>query len=235
MLCAVDSCKPEKGFTLVEMMVAMVIALVLILGLFAAFQSQYGQFKYQNKRVDATQDLELGIRFIVDDLRLALQGAESITIANNASAPNETTDVNFKVWSEDTSLDWPDLATAQTNKFKAARHYQYDAANKVLNYDRNTIGGDAPVAILGDVTYFKVFADTPGVSPAGYADAPPGLPSRNVLNASGDTITVSGYTILIEMKVDAASKIGQKVDVKGNATTDKRIWRYAQIYPMAAL
>lgn len=233
----VNKMRSERGFTLIEMMVTVVIAMVLLAGLLLAFQSQYGEYKYQNKRVDAAQDLELGIRFMADDLRLALRGTEVITITNNASSPNETTDLVFKVWSEDTTLEWGSLSDAQAQKFKAVRHYQYDRANRSLKYDRNTFGGDSPVEMLPNVTYFKVFTDTAGVTPSGYEGAPPGLPATTVINENGDIISVSGYTILIEMSVNAAAKNAQKKDVRGNATTgtDRRIWRYVQIYPMAAI
>ena len=247
----------ERGFTLVELLVTTVIALVVLGGLLMTFQSQYGEYKYQNKRIDAVQDMELTLNFIAEDLRGALHSSattavnpvETNAFANGTAA---TTDLYFSVWEPDAAYT-PAPGTQQ-----ARRRYHYDAVNRRLCYDRSILppGTDNTLAagvcnvnqeVLRDVTFFKVFQDAVGVSnsatPRGGFTAsgiPDALPSWTVNDMGSATVSVPAYTILIEVAVNAGYKGGSFLDVngvnvKGTSDPRKRIWRYVQVHPKSAI
>jgi len=221
----------ERGFTLIEFMVAIVVALVLLAGLVASFTQQNSEYRYRNKRIDSAQDLEFVIRFVADDIRSALvmtsSPANPVTITPSAGV-GVTTDVRFTVWDEN--------ASGVPASKRAVRHYIYDAANGVLRYDRNDPAGTQPGSrILDHVTFFKVFNDSV-TARGGFTGIPAPLPSINLPDppATG----VPGYTILIEVEVDAGYKEGSFVDVRGNnvgVSGHKRIWRYVQVYPRTSV
>jgi len=237
----------ERGFTLVELLVTTVIALIVLGGLLMAFQSQYGEYKYQNKRVDAAQDVEFTMSFIADDLRGALHSSGIVAgpAETNAFAGTAASSIlTFWVW---------DTAEAGLNAttMLAKRKYSYDSVRQELGYDRAIATQDtASVAtaladtsanndILRNVTFFKVFMD--GVTPrGGFAGIPNALSSWNVNDGNDIPVSVPAYTILIEVAVDAGYKKGSFKDVKGvdvRTTADKRkrMWRYIQVHPKSAI
>lgn len=241
----------EQGFTLIELLVTMLIALVILAGLVANFTEQSREYKYQMKRLDAVQDLEFVIKYMAEDLRSALWSDPSVAAAtvdpnpvetNSFAGTAATTDLTFWVW--DNAVSGTDANTEL-----AERQYHWDSANKVLQYDRiittkSVTGVDTAQAVslsdmLPNVTFFKVFKDDT-TSRAGFSDIPTALPDKTLSDAEGNPVTVPGYTILIEVAVDAGYKEGSFLDVKGvdvRTTTDKRkrVWRYVQVYPMSLM
>ncbi|RME56777.1 hypothetical protein D6779_10000 [Candidatus Parcubacteria bacterium] len=220
----------ENGFTLVELLVTLVIAMVIMAGLMATFVQQNSEYKYQNKRIDAVQDLEFGIRFIADDIRSALVDAANPTAPlaiTNDVVDGYTSDLSFTVWDE--------LAGDPYTK-RATRHYIYDGTNKILKYDRHDPSlTSTGKEILSNVTYFKVFNDSVD-SRAGFTGIPTALPPVNLPDPAADN--VPGYTILIEIEVDAGYKEGSFIDVRGNnvgISGHKRVWRYVQVHPKTSV
>ncbi len=241
--------KNEAGLTLVELLVAMVVAMVVLAGLLLTFTQQYGEYKHQSKRVDAVQDLEFAITFVADDLRSALHGMGLDPVETNGfgSRTAATGDLRFWVWETNAAYS-PDANQ------RARRRYHYDAANETLCYDRQVaVGADDTVTasgscqvdseVLRNVTFFKVFQDSTTPRDA-FGDIPAALPSLNIRNVSDPinrSMSVPAYTILIEVAVDAGYKKGSFVDVLGNDQRPgvgdgrKRVWRYVQVQPQVAL
>jgi len=231
----------ESGFTLIELLVSTVIALIVLAGLLVSFQSQYSEYKYQNKRVDAAQDMEFSLSFIVEDLQAALVRSPVGEVDPNPVENNNfvgvapTSTLTFWVW---------DPAEAGVDPYSkvAQRKYQYvyHAGEKrmVLGYDRIVNTKDAAGVVtaladtsswlsnevMSDVTFFKVFKDDVDVaSRASFTGIPVPLARRVIapagmadLNNPPATFTVPSYTILIEVGVDAGYKNGSFTDVLGN-------------------
>ncbi|MDQ6956117.1 MAG: hypothetical protein Q9M21_02860 [Mariprofundaceae bacterium] len=236
----------SEGFSLIELLVTVVIARIILGGLLFSFSSQNTEYKYQNKRIDAVQDLEFSIRFIADDLRRSLFSAAVQPVENAAFAGTAgTTLLTFWAWAPG-ETDGVGAVDATTKR--AQRKYVWSSANKSLRYDRmvNTNVAGAVVArgdntttaageMLPNVTFFKVFKDDVDVpSRASFANIPAPMPALTVLDSGGNAIAVPGYTILIEIEVVAGYNKGVRQDARGNTTTTKRVWRYVQIYPQAA-
>jgi Tfp pilus assembly protein PilV len=220
----------EKGFTLIEVMITMVVAMVILGGLLLSFLSQNSEYKYQNSRINTVQDLEFGLKFIAEDLRSALVGGQDVNIVNAAS-PYATTVFDFYVWSTE---------DASSANGRAHRKYEFsNDASHILKYDREINPTDNPAEILTHVTFFKVFNDgDSGVAEhdrGGFSGMPSALADISLADPAGTVAGYPGYTILIEIEVDASSKHGSLVDVRDQPTTTKRVWRYAQVYPMSAV
>jgi type II secretory pathway pseudopilin PulG len=238
-MCTQPKLQKQQGFTLVEVMISIVVAMVVLAGLMLTFTNQSNQYQYQNKRVDSSQDLEFAIKYIARDLRSALiGGATSVIITDNAAPNPYTQTLTFKVWDSVKAAGVPANKppfSAESQRGIVTRTYNYNAGLKSLRYDRES-STISYREILPHVTFFKVFDDA--VTPrAGYT----GIPAAQ-LNiwipdpAKPNTLLpASGYTILIEAEVQASYKGGSLKDVRGNAVTTKRIWRYAQVYTMAAV
>ena len=237
----------DSGFTLIEVMLTLVVAMLVLGGLFLNFLSQSSEYKFQDKRVDTTQDLEFAIRFIADDLQAALVlntssdlgGVDAASVAHGASVDGYSTRwLSFPVWDTVESVN---LST-----FRAKRCYVYYEG--MIRYDRDEGGcsaatvKNAAAAILGEtlngqrgmqVTYFRIFKDdSADLGRALYANIPPPLPVKKVRDAKNNVYYMPGYTILIELEVDSTSE-GALKDVLRQAVTNgkKRIWRYMQVYP----
>jgi len=240
----------ERGFTLIEVMLTLVIAMVILGGLLLNFTSQSTQYKYQNKRGDAVQDLEFTLRFIARDIRQALvsssglevtgAGAASIQFDGSGTLPSSW--LSMKVW---------DNAANDANTKQAIRCYRYRGGTGTattlwkLYFNRDkatcsaTIGLTGFDAVLGEVqgmrvTHFRVFRDgAVNDGRVNYTGAPAPLPPKQVYDASGSPFFIPAFTILMEIEIDAANK-GSGKDVVGTTLavgSKKRIWRYVQVYP----
>jgi len=225
----------EKGFSLIEVLVTMVIAMVVLGGLLLTFTQQNTEYKYQNKRIDAVQDLEFGIKFIAEDLRSALIDQNGvnplISWTDDIGTDPYTAVLNFTVWDNAT-------AGVPANR-RALRRYAYDGTG-TLSYDRHSGGGSALAPMLSNVTFFKIFADNdPGTFPRGnFLDIPGLLPSRSVIGPNASVVNMPGLTVLIEIAVDAGYKEGSFKNVLGvdvGVAGKKRVWRYIQVHPMSVV
>ena len=240
----------ERGFTLIELMITLVIAMVILGGLLLNFTSQSTQYKYQNRRGDAVQDLEFTLRFIARDIQSSLISASSLeatgagvaSVKFDGSASSPSTWLSMNVW---------DNAATAANNFQAVRCYRYRAGTGTastlwkLYFNRDNAACSATIALTGfdpvlgestgmRVTQFRIFRDgAAGDGRANYTDVPPALPSKVVSDVQGNVVNVPAFTVLLEIEIDAANK-GSAVDVLGAVLpvgSKRRIWRYVQVYP----
>jgi len=90
---------PEAGFTLIEVMAAMVIFIIAMTAVFATFISQQKSFTTQSRVAEIQQNLREGVEFIMRDIRMAGYGIPpppdnvtiNVTIPNNVVAAGVTT------------------------------------------------------------------------------------------------------------------------------------------------
>ncbi|WP_038246753.1 prepilin-type N-terminal cleavage/methylation domain-containing protein [Ghiorsea bivora] len=240
----------ERGFTLIELMITLVIAMVILGGLLLNFTSQSTQYKYQGKRGDAVQDLEFTLRFIARDIQGALISASSLeasgagvaSIKFDGSATSSSTWLSMNVW---------DNSASAANDYQAVRCYRYRGGTGTastqwkLYFNRDNSACSATVGLVGfdpvlgettgmRVTNFRVFRDgATGDGRASYSGVPPALPPKFVGDVQGNTYNIPAFTVLLEIEIDAANK-GAVVDVLGAALpagSKRRIWRYVQVYP----
>jgi type II secretory pathway pseudopilin PulG len=244
-----DMNNKSAGFTLVEVMVTLVIAMVILGGLLANFMSQSSQYKFQDKRVDASQDLEFAIRYIANDLQSALVspsaieigGAVSREITGLSGGSTASSFLSFVVWDEANGTA-PDFQVRRCYRFDAGMvKYDVDAATCVAGTVINNSGaivGEVGSGLRGlKVTHFRVFQDgLNDADRANYTSIPAALPTKIFRNFNNDQFDMPAFTVLLEVEIDAVIK-GSVTDVLGNAVTKgkRRIWRYIQVYPSVVL
>jgi len=169
-----------RGFTLVEVMITLVIAMIILAGLLLNFMSQSKTYKFINKKVDASQDLEFAMKFIGNDLKSALvsinaplvsTGTDALTVSfDGVGIGGNSSYLSFVIWD----------ATASAPDFRTRRCYVYDNASSgswMVKFKRSAAinGGcvsgtsvSSTGALIGEdnsaksglkVTQFRVFQD----------------------------------------------------------------------------
>lgn len=112
----------SKGFTLIEVLIAMAIAGIVMTAIYAIFISSNRSYRTQDSVADAQQRVRVGIDFIAHDLRLA--GLDPL----GANARIENATATNLVLSAD--LDINGVIDAPLNQERVT--YDYDAASRTL-------------------------------------------------------------------------------------------------------
>jgi len=82
---------PEAGFSLVEVMAAMIILAIAMTAVFATFTSQQKSFTTQSRVAEMQQNLRQAVEYVSRDIRLAGYGIPgNVTIPNNIIAAGVT-------------------------------------------------------------------------------------------------------------------------------------------------
>jgi type IV pilus assembly protein PilW len=82
---------PEAGFSLVEVMAALVILAIALTAVFATFISQQKSFTVQNRVAEMQQNLRQAVEYISRDIRLAGYGIpDNVTVPGTANAAGIT-------------------------------------------------------------------------------------------------------------------------------------------------
>jgi type IV pilus assembly protein PilW len=82
---------PEAGFSLVEVMAALVILAIALTAVFATFISQQKSFTVQNRVAEMQQNLRQAVEYMSRDVRMAGYGIpDNVTIPNNVVAAGVT-------------------------------------------------------------------------------------------------------------------------------------------------
>ena len=216
----------EGGFTLIELMVAMLVTLVILGALVLIFRTQYGVYKFQHRKADAVQDAEIVLDMLRDDIGNALMRSGIPLLLDIRPKPpkSPTTDLLVMLWEPDLGF-WASQAQAAAAAYRAIRHYRFVPAAKSLRLDRNVKdGNDRPVEILGNVAFFQVWPANRPPSCAGgvgYRDAPP-APANPVQAANT-------YVVLLELEVPVGTRAGVKRDHCNRPTRTPRVLRYIQV------
>lgn len=102
--------KKERGFTLVELLVAMVISLILMGGIYSAYYTQQKSATNQEQTTEMRQDLRAGLDLMANDIRMAgfdpthsahagfvTATASSVTFTYDLNGNGNTTDPNESI------------------------------------------------------------------------------------------------------------------------------------------
>jgi len=111
-----------RGFTLIEILVTLVIAMVVMTAIFAIFVSSNRNYRTQDSAADAQQRVRIGIDFMVEDVRQA--GLDPTGSGNFGLEVYTPTKLRF-------TADM-DLDGVVDNANLERVTYEYDAANQRL-------------------------------------------------------------------------------------------------------
>ena len=114
----------EKGFTLVELLIAMAISGVIMAGVYAAFKSQQDSYLAQEQVAEMQQNIRAGLYIMVTDLRMA--GYDPTSTAGSGITVAKSGQISF------TLDENGDGDTSDTNE---AFDYGFTPATSNSNYD----------------------------------------------------------------------------------------------------
>lgn len=157
----------DQGFTIVELMIAMVVSLLALGAIYSTFQSQHKSYQVQQETADMHQNIRAAMYYTQREIRMA--GCNPLGIANARIITANATKINF---TEDvvgnTPGSDPDGATDDPNEDIT---YSLDANKNLM---RDTGGGNQVVAKNIDALDFVYLdgASPPNVLNPGGSDVP---------------------------------------------------------------
>jgi type IV pilus assembly protein PilW len=91
----------KRGFTLVELMVAMAISLLVIGSIYSVYRSQQKSYLVQEQVAAMQQNLRAGMTMLTRDIRMAGYNPPSSTLASaGITEPLNSTDITFTRWDD---------------------------------------------------------------------------------------------------------------------------------------
>lgn len=136
MCCSTEN--GERGFTLVELLIAMALALIIIGALSSAFVSQRRTYAVQEEVSEMIQGARAAMDMIGQEVKMAGFNPSGATIVG---APYSTSQLEIRA---DLNGDGETDGTASNDDTNEEIIYTYDSTNKQI--DRNTGGGAQPLA-----------------------------------------------------------------------------------------
>jgi len=215
--------EPEKGFSLIELMVSLVMAAVIYASVTVTFIENKSEMHHLTERAAAVSQLNSGLLQIQRIVRSSLSDPWGIA--------GTTPVVNSAAATDDIYIDAYDSSINNISPYLVERHIEYDSVNKTIFLYMD--GLNRKRKLIENVEFFKVFDDT--ITPrAGYTGIPNALPAANKTLPDGTASVVNGYTVLVEIYIDIlGKKESENLNSRGVAVPNKKqaIWRYVQIYP----
>ena len=188
--------KKQSGFTLVEMMVAMAVALVALAATVAAFRDSANTNQRVSLKSDISDNLRAGMNFIQQDL---IQAGTGIPVGGIA-IPNTGTPGSGCVGGV-SAVNRPALVASSLTFPKCNTTLPAVEPGDSLGNTINT--PDATSVKQTDLISMMYVDNTTGLDnkPINQAPLPPDPGCTGTINASGDTVTFDGTTM------DAAGKV----------------------------
>lgn len=157
--------KNQKGFTLVELMVAMTISLFLLIAIALVYQTSKTGFAYANNTVRMSEDAAFAVDTLSRDIRMAsYSGCKGSSATNGPDGiANNADDVYFPKLTNVSTLGL--TGTKLPNPFSKsvfnARQALVGYKDKATATAAATAGGVAAPSFLGTSTSYVVKADSP--------------------------------------------------------------------------
>ena len=154
----------QKGFTLVELMVAMTISLFLLIAIALVYQSSKNGFAYSNNTVRMSEDASFAIDSLSRDIRMAGYGGCSGLSAANGPDGNPKTADDIYIPKLDNVATLPLTGTALPNPFSKSI---FNARDALVGYkDLATAKAAATAAGTGTPSFmtstsFDIIAGAP--------------------------------------------------------------------------
>lgn len=213
----------EKGFTLVELMIALFMSAIIYAGIVIIFNENKAQMEHATNRAEAVSALNHAISEISKVVRSGV--SDPWTIGGTTPAANSPLPTS------DFYVDVYDPARNPLSPYLVQRYIDFNTVNNTLGIRMSANTGRRKLA--ENVTFFKIFDDS--VTPrAGFIDIPPPLPDATRILPDGSQVVVHGYTILIQISIDILNRKSQEnmsVDGSPSPAGTQSVWRCLQIYP----
>jgi type IV pilus assembly protein PilW len=137
--------KGNEGFTLTELLVAMVIAAVVMSAIYSAYLSQQKAYGVTEAVTDAQQNLRAAMYALESDIRMAGYDPQGKKVFGFSAVPNNATSITFTY-----DANGNGALDASTETIS----YQFDSTNKALETRTGTAGAYNDVAANIDSVSF---------------------------------------------------------------------------------
>jgi type IV pilus assembly protein PilW len=148
----------EKGFTLLELLIAMGIAIIIMAGIYTTYVSQQKSYKITEQVSSLQQNVRAAMHLMERDIRMA------------GYDPRRTGDFGFGSIAATTTITFT-MDTVTENGARDSGEtitYFYDSANKILKRDAGTGAGRQPLAenIQEFTFYYRAESGTTTTDPS---------------------------------------------------------------------
>jgi type IV pilus assembly protein PilW len=126
----VEACRRERGFSLVELLVALAVGMIALAAFYSVFVVQSKRFSVEEQINELQQNIRAGMNLMIMDIRLA--GYDPTDVGNFYGITVNADQLELKA-----DLDGSGTIAGQEDII-----YKFDAANKRIT--RNIGGGDQP-------------------------------------------------------------------------------------------
>jgi len=163
----------KRGFSLVELLVALTICGIVVAGSYRFFITQTRAYAVQDQAIEAQQNVRLAMEILLRDLRMAGYDDDSIkstvTITDPIVAPLRDDSITL-------SFEYYDKTTLQYQKHTVAYRRELNPSRLIRQLTINEVAG-SPDVLLENVDDFKL---TYGSNPQGDGELNQWLPAEKV-------------------------------------------------------
>lgn len=132
----------DRGFTLVELMVAMAVSSIIMTSIYLAYTTQQKMYTSQNAVVEMQQNIRAALLVMGDELRMAGYDPEQLGTAGITSAG--ATSLTFTVIADNDSDDNDgDGTTDEPGELKTVTYDLYDAYSNGINDIGRQVGSSS--------------------------------------------------------------------------------------------
>lgn len=170
----------KRGFTLVELLVAMVVSGIVMTGIYSAFKNQQDSFIAQDQVAEVQQNLRAGLNFFTHELRMAGYDPDNAVSAGFTTATASTVGFSFVADNDgidNDNADGDDDTTTGVDEANEMNQVQYelfdDGGDGDTDLVRSVYGGDKVVIAenIENIQFYYTLADgTQTLAPGSLGD-----------------------------------------------------------------
>jgi type IV pilus assembly protein PilW len=200
---------PESGFSIVELLMALLVTLVLMAGAFLMLNDFQKQFSIEQELTAMRQNMRLAVDVIAGELRDAGNNPNGATLTPVAGDPNGDNIRNdIRIQKDVNPPD--DLRGAGVSDPWEDLTISFDGTNKVVEMRDNIVGGVATPIVDEHITNLTF----------------------TLLRVDGTVTTVNNQAASVRIQVDAATKI---IDPRTRAVRTETLVSDVRLQPRRAL
>jgi prepilin-type N-terminal cleavage/methylation domain-containing protein len=209
----------QKGFTLVELLVAMTLSLTLLGAVYAVYRVQAHTVKGQEYRMEAQEYARVSLDMMVREIRNL--GYFPTRVA--CPAPANT---NGLVSATATSISFAYDADGNGDCAGTGENVVYSYDSNTKDISRTANGGAAQTLTIGNVTAFQLLyypRQTGASAPAPYCISAGNPSGCSGLNVSSNLASVQRVSVSLTVKLQKTdANVGAQQDITMNSNADLR-------------
>jgi len=150
----------DKGFTLIEVLIALAVSGILMVGVYTAFQIQQESYRTQDQVAEMQQNIRAGLDFVVRELRMAGYDPDNLGSAGISAANANSITFSF-VADDDATDNDGDGTVDEIGELATISYDHYDANTDGLMDVGRQVGGTkrAVAENIEQIEFYYTLAD----------------------------------------------------------------------------